>query len=77
MENSLIIISALLKLLINGSIKFDYQDYAHINYISILNSPILNNHIFIRFIYYYFGFIILSLIFLGIIYFKEKNNILI
>ena len=71
----LIIISAILKLLINLCFKINFQNLKAIENISILNQPILNSHIFIRFIYYYFGFIILSLIFLGIIYSKEKNNI--
>ena len=71
----LIIVSALLKILINFSFKIEFQNYLSINYISILKDPQLNHHLFIRFIYYYFGFIILSLVFLGIIFSKEKNNI--
>ena len=72
---SLILMSALLKLLINISFKLEYQDHKTIEDLSILNKPELNNHIFIRFIYYYSGFIILSLVIFAKKYAKEKNRI--
>ena len=71
----LILFSALMKILIDASFKFEYHNLMRIDEIAILNKPELNNHIFIRFIYYYLGFIFLGILFQKIKISKQKNEI--
>ena len=59
----LILLSALLKILINILFKIEIPKYLSYESISIIQFPVLNFHIFARMIYYYFG-----LLFIGLIY---------
>ena len=70
----LIIVSALMKLIINIFFILYYLNLKTISELgnfAIIKYPVLYNHILVYYIYYYFGFFIFSIIFLLRRYLKK------